>query len=389
MWRTDRYILREFATFFVIALGATAFLSVLNDLMKLGDFILKSRLDWLAVLRLFAYTGATLLGAVLPIAYFLASILTWNRFASDSEYIVWRTSGLSLYRLLLPLFLISVLIATAASALLMYGRPWGFQGIRQLMFEAAYQQAHNHLEPGAFHDAFRDLVLYVKRVDPVARRLEELFIASTRPDRTAPAQVIVAPAGELVTQPDRRHVVLRLYDGTIHRSTPTADRYHVLRFERYDVRLDLNTRYAQKARRARRPTELYPSQLRAEIQRRRAAGDDPRDLVLLWSRTFALPCVSLVFAGLGPVLGVVHTRSGRTGGYVLGLVGLFVYHLFLALSTAFGEETSVSPLLATWLPNLGLGALTLLLLHRTASRGTALPAGRGGWPGRLRKRRHD
>jgi lipopolysaccharide export system permease protein len=385
MWRIDRYILREFATFFAIALGATVFLSVLNDLMKLGDFILKSRLGWLEVLRLFTYIFATLVGMVLPIAYFLASILTWNRFSSDSEYIVWRTSGFSLYRLLAPLCLVAILVGAASSVTLMYGRPWGLLGMRHMVFEAAYRQVYHHLKPGVFHDAFRGLVLYVKRVNSEAQRLEELFIASTGPDVS---QVIVAPVGELIAEPESRRVILRLHDGAIHRATPTSNRYQVLRFERYDVHLDLNTEYARKARRNLRPTELYPEQLWAEIRRRRAAGEEARKLVLVWYRTFAYPCVSLIFAGLGPVLGVVHTRSGRAGGYVLGLLGLFVYYLFMAFSTAFGEATAVSPLLATWIPNLCLGGLTLLLVRRASRQGTVFPEGWSAWSVVFGKWRH-
>jgi lipopolysaccharide export system permease protein len=376
MRRIDRYILREFAAFFVITLGATVFLSVLNDLMKLGDFILKSRLGWLEVLRLFTYIFATLVGMVLPIAYFLGSILTWNRFSSDSEYIVWRASGLSLYRLLAPLFLVAILVGAASSVMLMYGRPWGLLGVRHMVFEAAYRQAYRHLEPGVFHDTFRGLVLYVKRVNSEAQRLEGLFIASTRPDAS---QVIVAPVGELIADPESRRVMLRLYDGAIHRASPASGRYHVLSFERYDVHLDLNTEYARKAHRSLRPTELYPEQLRAEIRRRQAAGEETRKLVLVWYRIFAFPFVSLIFAGLGPVLGVVHTRSGRAGGYVLGLLGLFVYYLFMALSTAFGKATTVPPLLAIWVPNLCLGGLTLLLVHRAGRRGTAFPEGPRAW----------
>jgi lipopolysaccharide export LptBFGC system permease protein LptF len=85
----------------------------------------------------------------------------------------------------------------------------------------------------------------------------------------------------------------------------------------------------------------------------------------------------MLFAGLGPTLGVVETRSGRSGGYVLGLLAIFIYYIFLTAGTALGEKTSFSPLLAAWLPNLCMGLGTALLLRRTARAGTRLDISSG------------
>ena len=88
-------------------------------------------------------------------------------------------------------------------------------------------------------------------------------------------------------------------------------------------------RLARQARDEARPRELFPSQLRAEIARQQALGKNPRPLILYWHKLFALPFASLIFAGLGPALGVVHPKSGRSAGYVLGSGGdLCLLHFF-------------------------------------------------------------
>jgi lipopolysaccharide export LptBFGC system permease protein LptF len=140
-----------------------------------------------------------------------------------------------------------------------------------------------------------------------------------------------------------------------------------LQFDRYDVRLDLDTWLAQKSTAAVRPRELFPAQLRAEITQQRAAGGDVRPMTLFWHQRWALPFACFIFAGLGPSLGIVHTRSGRSGGYALGIGAIFAYYLCLTASNVLGERTGCPPLLAAWLPNLCMGALTLWILRRMAS----------------------
>ena len=363
----DRYILREFGPFFVIALGVTTFVLFLDKLLALGSFMLRNHLDVWTFLRFLGYMLPTVSGLALPIAFLLGCILTFNRLSTDSEYVVLKAAGISFYRLLLPLFVAASVVYGASSLALMYGSPWGFQGLRGLVFEVARRQAHYHLRPREFNDTFAGLVLYVERLRPELRQLEHVFIADTR---TSPPQVITARQGELFTRSDTWQVLLRLEDGTIHRYVPAQNRYHLLRFRSYDVHLDLDAQLARGFRREMRPRELFPAQLQEEIRRRQTAGQEYRPLVLFWHTLFALPFACMIFAGLGPTLGVVETHSGRSGGYVLGLLAIFVYYIFLTAGNVLGEETPLPPLLAAWLPNLCMGCITALLLRRTARAGT-------------------
>jgi len=367
----DRYILQEFLAFFGIASGVTMFILLLDKLVWLISFVLRSHVDVTIILRLLGYMLPTISGFALPIAFLLGCILTFNRLSTDSEYIVLQAAGLSFYRLILPLVVVSGVVYALTVLALMYGGPWGFQGLRQLVFEVAQTQGHTQLRPREFNDAFAGLVLYIERVSLESRQLEGLFIADAR---TTPPHVITARVGELVPVPETLHMVLRLQQGTIHRYSPAEKRYHVVHFGNYEVSLDLASRLARRVRGDAKLHELFPAQLRTEIQQRQ--GKAYRQAILYWHTLLALPFACFIFAGLGPVLGVVETRSGRSGGYVFGLCAIFVYYVFLTSGKALGEGTPFPPLLAAWLPNLCLGVLTVGLLLRTA-RGAARLGGEG------------
>jgi lipopolysaccharide export system permease protein len=363
----DRYILQEFGAFFGLAFGVTTFVLLLDKLVWLTGFVLRTHLQGLLLLRLLGYMLPTISGFALPVALLLGGILTFNRLSTDSEYMVLQAAGVSFYRLLLPLFGVSIVLYMLTTLALMYGAPWGFQGVRRMVFDVARAQAHTQLQAQEFNDTFAGLVLYIDHIDPASRQLSGIFIADTR---VTPSHVITARTGEFVTVPETLQVLLRLHNGTLHRYTPREQRYQLVHFGSYEVFLDLDSQLARRVRGGTKLAELFPAQLRAEIQQRRVTGVAYRQVALYWHTLIALPFTCFIFAGLGPGLGVVQTRSGRSGGYVFGLVALLLYYVFLSAGKALGEETPLPPWLAAWLPNLGLGGITIGLLLRTA-RGAA------------------
>jgi lipopolysaccharide export system permease protein len=281
----------------------------------------------------------------------------------DSEYIVLQAAGLSLYRLMLPLIGAAVVVYGVSSVTLMYISPWAVRSLQRLFFEVAHTQAYYHLRPQEFNIAFRGLVLYVERTEPEQQRLHGIFIADSR---SGTAQIITAHSGELVSEPEQSQVVLWLRQGTIHRYIPEQKRYHLLQFGDYEVVLTLDNKFARPVGSAGKVRELFPEQFSEVIAQYKAVGKDYRGLLLFWHKLYALPFACMIFAGLGPALGVVHTRAGRASGYALSIVAIFVYYILLTSSDALGEETQLPPLVAAWLPNVCMGGVTLWLLRRTA-----------------------
>lgn len=359
----DRYLLRELVSFFCIALGATTGVLLLDKLLGLMSLVLQHHLDLLTTLRLFCYILPTVSTLTLPMAFLFGCTLTLNRLSIDSEYIVFQAAGISLYRLMLPLLGAAIVVYGLSSVILMYVSPWGIRGLQRLFFEVAHTQAYYHLRPQEFNAAFKGLVLYVEHTDPEQQRLAGIFIADTR---AGVSQIITAHAGTLFSQPETSQVVLRLHEGTIHRYVPEQTRYHLLQFGDYEIVLTLDNKFLRPVGSSASVREFFPGQFREAIEQRKAAGKDYRSLLLVWHKLFALPFACIIFAGLGPALGIVHTRAGRSSGYVLSIGAIFVYYILLTCSDALAEETQFPPLLAAWLPNLCMGGLTLWLLRRTA-----------------------
>ena len=357
----DRQIIQELIPLTLIALGVTTGVFFLDKLMEMASLVLQNRLGPGASLRLLCYTLPTVSGLTLPIGFLMGCTLTLHRMSADSELVVLHAAGISVYRLLVPFFLAAVAAYGLSIVALMYVSPWGHQGLRQLVFDIARDRAYYLLTPQTFNDAFKGLTFYVEGADPQTQRFEGIFVSD---NRSQPGRVITAEQGELLVQRDALQVILRLGNGIIHHYVPADGRYHLVQFDQYDVVLDLDTGLARRSTGSAGVREMFPHQVRAEIARREALGEDAKALRLFWHKLFALPFACVIFAGLGPALGVIRTRSGRSAGYLLSVAGIFVYYILLSASDALGEDSRLPPVLAAWLPNLCMVALTALLLRR-------------------------
>jgi len=354
-------------------------------MLWLTALILRNRLDLLTSIQLFCYTLPTVSGLTLPIAFLIGCTLTFNRLSMDSEYVIFKAAGVSVYRMLIPLAVAGVGVYGLSSFVLMYVSPWGFQGLQRLFFDVVRSRAYYHLQAREFNDVFKGLVLYVERTLPEQERFEGIFIADTR---SGVSQIITAASGTLSTEPEALQVVLHLQQGAIHRAVSEQRRYDILQFSTYNVVLDLDTRLARQTRDEARPRELFPTQFAGEMARRQALGKPTRDLVLYWHKLFALPFASLIFAGLGPALGVVQPKAGRSAGYVLGLGAIFLYYMCLTASDALTDRLPFFPaVLAAWFPNICMSGLTLWLLRQTARDVNAFEVN-WLWEGALRRWRH-
>lgn len=149
---------------------------------------------------------------------------------------------------------------------------------------------------------------------------------------------------------------------------PEEQRYHLVRFARYDLVLELDAPLGRRTDTSPHPRELSPRQLWQAIQAHAATGAVPYRLRFFWHRLLAWPFACFIFVALGTALGTVPTRAGRSGGYVMSLLAALAYYLFFAASQALGEAALLPPVVAAWLPN-GLVGWLAAVAVRQAARG--------------------
>ena len=100
-------------TFFI-----SMFLFLMLFLWKYIDDLVGKGLEWHVVARLLFFSLADLIPMALPLAVLLSSLMTFGNLSESYEMVALKASGVSIYRALLPAFLIIVFLKSSSTSLL-------------------------------------------------------------------------------------------------------------------------------------------------------------------------------------------------------------------------------------------------------------------------------
>ncbi len=121
----DRYLLREFLTPFCYCIGGFFVFWLTFQLFSELDEFQRAGLNALEITYYFLYWLPELLSRVVPLALLLAMLYTINNHARHNEIVAIRVAGVSLWRISVPYFLVSLICSAALFCLNEYILPDG------------------------------------------------------------------------------------------------------------------------------------------------------------------------------------------------------------------------------------------------------------------------
>lgn len=352
----SRYLLREIAGIFLLALTVFTLVLLMGRMVKLMEMVVSNGVPLPQVLHLILLLMPSFLLLTIPMALLLAVLLAFGRLSGDNEITVLKASGISLAALLPP-----VLISAGVAALLtllvsLYAVPWGNTGFKRLTLEVGRKYAAAAIRERIFRDDLPGIVMYVDSYDETRQSMKRVMIQDARD----PKRPLTIFARDGVIRSDQEQGVLRilLRNGTIH--TPGSDdAYRLVGFGEYLLTADSG-----------KTAPLVRNELDMSVGELLQQGADSRlpQTARLKMQTelhsrFAFPFAAIVFAILAVPLGMQNRRSGKGGGFTVSILILLVYYVLLSFLRTLAERGGFPPFLALWLPNLLFLILGLYLFR--------------------------
>lgn len=352
----DRYIFIELLSPFLVSLGALCFVMLTRELLRLVELLVSKGVGLFAVLKVFAHLLPSFLVLTLPIAGIIASITAFGRLSFDKELVAMRAAGLSLLRLSRPVFLFALLVFGLTLWLAQWGQPWSSTNLKKVALNLLRDQLVLALERGTFNEPIPKMMIYVSDLGE-EQQSTGIFISDER--NADEPRVIVARQYRVLIEAATNQVALRLHDGVIHSRPDAIDEYQRIAFSSYDLKLSLN----QSGYTA---TEERPSYEAIMAQLAQSQGRDPTALRRLMEhyKDLAFPTASLVFCILGVPVGIVSKRSGRIGGFAVGVLVVILYYVLNVGCEFLVTTTAISPFVGAWLPNAIFAVVTVVWFRK-------------------------
>jgi LPS export ABC transporter permease LptG/LPS export ABC transporter permease LptF len=371
-----RYILREVTSHAVIGAAIFTFVLFTRDLGRILELVVRASAPLPSVAEIFFYTVPLALTYTIPMSVLVGILIGLSRLAADSEITAMRASGMGVWSFgrVLAIFVVAAWGLALVNGL--YFAPKSLASLGRLEDQLKGSQVSFEVQPRVFYEGFPKIVLYVQDVHSAqgAAVWKGVFLAdisdAANPRITLAREGILVPEGQ-----DRLH--LHLIDGSTHETDPrAADHYQISSFQQTDI-----------------PIELPSSENKAEEQvpvkavgtwalHNRAASVDPvsaRWYLIEFHSRFALPTACLVLAMVGIPLGLSSKKSGKSGGFVLTILLVFVYYFISLIGVSLAKQGKVSPAFGSWLANLVFFAAALFLLWQAERRPFALSAIKLAW----------
>jgi lipopolysaccharide export system permease protein len=320
MGSIDRYIFRTtLASFAVVLVSLTGVIWITQALRGI-DLMTSQGQTIMTFLGITSLVIPALVLIIAPIALMISISHTLNKLATDSEVIVMNAAGLSPYRLFLPFFYATCVVAIMVAFIGSYLAPDGMRRIKQWDAEITADVLTNILQPGRFAQLDRDLTIRIRERQP-GGILAGIFVD----DRRDPKErvTIIADHGTILRNDNGSYLVLE--DGNLERFEAAKREPTLVAFGRYafdmskfsnhgrDVTLGIRERYLWELMWPAPDDPVFKQmtgQFRAELH--------DRFLAPLYPFAFSI----LAFAFLGTPRTTRQSRGFAIGCAVLAVFGL-------------------------------------------------------------------
>lgn len=341
----NRYILKEVLSPTLLCLAIFTMVMVLGRAFKLVELIINKGVSLSDLLVLLGTLMPTFFSVTLPLAFLMGIMIGLGRMSADSETVALKSAGVGLWEISRPVFILAIVFVILTGITNIWIKPWGYKAFATKSFEIARQKATVGLQPRIFMDQFNNLVLYTNDIDERAGELNGLFIVEKTPDSTS---LVFADSGRVLVDDASETVTIRLKDGVIHRQqTQSFDNYQLVHFRNYDIQPETSIAETPRKRKKRKPKELSIRQLWEGI----STGQEPsrvQDLQAEFHLRLASPLAPLLFVLFGLPFSLQSHRSGRSSGFVMGLVIFLSYYFMLSLAVTLTKEAATPPLMTFW-----------------------------------------
>jgi len=370
-----RYILREVTSHALLGGALFTFVLFMRELGHILELVVRDSASLTDVLRIFAYLLPNFLIVTIPMAVLVGILLGLSRLAADSEITAMRASGMGVLTFVRIVSIVSVIAVALGLFNSLYLAPRSAAATLRLQNTLKSSQVAFEVQPRVFYEDFHNYVLYIQNVTPAAGAAlwHHVFLA----DLTQPANPNITTADQaVVVSNDPQSIRLHLLNGGQHETSQTdPNQYNISTFASTDLPIQTGTQ--DEPRLGRSDTPILALSL-PELWRLGNMPDNavPGKLARIYrielNRRFSYPFACLVLMLIGVPLGIASKRGGKSTGFVLTIVLVFVYYTLSQVGIAFAKNGKLSPFLGVWGANLIFAAAGVVLLYQMSRGGIAL-----------------
>jgi LPS export ABC transporter permease LptG/LPS export ABC transporter permease LptF len=364
----DEYVMRAYATNFLLSLGTFALLYVVFTFFELMGDIVRNQTPFIIVGEYLINLVPFIINAVTPLCSLLAVLITFGALNRSSELTAMKATGISLYRVVAPVLVVAALLGAALFIFDESYLPDANRRQEQYRAQIKNKPAQTFLLPGRrFISGKTDKpddptrIFYYRAFDPDSNVFADLTVFE------------FDPVG--FTLQRRIHAESVRWDPTVNRwvfdkgwqrsfvgDAIAKDGYQTFTVATFP---EIREQPGYFKKEATPSDEMSYTELTKYIADLRQSGFDTIKLQVQLANKIAIPAITLVMAIIAVPFAVSMGKRGGLVGIATAIGVAIAYWVVAGVFSSMGDISTLPPMLAAWSPDLLFAITGSYLLLRT------------------------
>lgn len=420
----DRYLIREIVPYLLLGLLLLTAIIFAQEASRFSELLVVASRKGLPMETLWRVMSALIPGILvftLPISLLIGTLVGLGRLSGDSEIVALGASGVSRLRMLAPIVVLSLIVATGMVYITFTWLPRSIRHLTDLKANQSlvFEGLNTEIKPRVFEESIPQRVMYIEDIDRANNLWHNIFLVDMTGDQSQ-MKIVTATSGSLRQGERSEMPELHLERGALHQtgaseaerrdlseaqnkppeplsgngassdssSSPLTPQdkqkdkdkkkqsgnrqppYTAARFDEMTYGLEVSDERRGEASGIDQAPRQVEEMEWGDLIRYVPSKGETREWLAEIHKRLALPFACLVFALLGVGFGISNVRTGRSFGLLLGLAITIIYYLLALWGQHAALAATVPVWLGIWLANIllaVLGVLVLLLSRRPGS----------------------
>ncbi len=243
----DKLVLRSYVGPFIVTFVLSLFLFLMQFLWKYIDELVGKGIPTGVMLKLIGLSLADLVPMALPLTVMVAALMTFGNLSESFELVAMKSNGISLLRILRPIFIFMSILVVANFFFLNYIIPKANLEFKAMLLDLRSKKPAFNIEPGQFYQQIDGVAIRVGEKEADNETVKDVLIYEYKQDDSKRLNVIRAKHGKMVMSPDKRFLNLTLYKGVRYEEMTSAEDYrktmpfNQMFFEKQSMVIDLSS----------------------------------------------------------------------------------------------------------------------------------------------------
>jgi LPS export ABC transporter permease LptG len=368
----DDYVLRAFLTNLILILASFLVLTIVFTFFELISDIVHNKIHMLTVGDYLLNQVPSLLYLVTPLSVLLGVLVTFGLMQKSNEITAMKATGISIYRTIVPILVISTGIAGGLFLLDQWYVPYANKRVETLKNLIKGRPPQTYSRP----DRKWIFGQTAKKHGAAEPNRKIYYYEFYEPDRN-----VFGNISSFELDPHTFQIAKRIYASRAHWSDSlqkwvfekgwerTFNGDTVTRYQPFEVDTfaELNEEPNYFKKEVRQSQEMSYEELRNYIRDLQQSGFDVVRLKVALQKKLAFPLITLVMAVLAVPFALSMGRKGALSGVATALIIALVYWVTSNLFEAMGNVSQLPPLIAAWAPDVIFGLTGGYMILKTPS----------------------